>query len=276
MVTTGSVSLVSDESTPDPANDEAYRSLFREPEPTPIAESAPEPAPMVDPEPEYVADVAAEQIVVVEPVAEPVVVAAAPSTDTGRLFRSAHFQSPTEAIPAVSRDRANHLRTLQVSAVAAGPAPDPIRIGSQLPLADPPVEDSNDVTPRRTRRPSTAGLNALGVTIVVGGATLIAGLLDIFIGGAGLGVLTGIVLVASSAFAATRVRPETAPVAVITPPLAFFVAAITVGQLGQSNTAGGLGIAVTLFFMLAENWIWIIGATVVALAIVLVRGRQSR
>jgi hypothetical protein len=51
------------------------------------------------------------------------------------------------------------------------------------------------------------------------------------------------------------------------------VATITVGQVGMSSTGGFLGRVVGTFFMLADNWVWIIGSTVAALAIVLVRGR---
>ena len=64
-----------------------------------------------------------------------------------------------------------------------------------------------------------------------------------------------------------------AAVAVIAPPIAFLVATITVGQIGMSATGGFLGRVVGTFFMLADNWVWIIGSTIVALAIVLVRGR---
>lgn len=119
-------------------------------------------------------------------------------------------------------------------------------------------------------------MTALGVTIVVGGAALVFGLVDALVFGPGLGWLTGIALLIASVLAALRVRLDTAPSAIFAPPLAFFVAAITVGQIGQSVASGALSRAVVVFFLLAENWLWIIGATVAALVIVVVRTRQSR
>lgn len=119
-------------------------------------------------------------------------------------------------------------------------------------------------------------MTALGVTIVVGGATLLFGLIDALVFGPGLGWLTGIALIVASVLAALRVRMDTAPSAIFAPPLAFFVAAITVGQIGQSVASGVLSRAVVVFFLLAENWLWIIGATLAALVIVVVRMRQSR
>lgn len=125
------------------------------------------------------------------------------------------------------------------------------------------------------RERGQSGVKAIGVYAVTIGATLVAGVLDIFIGGAGLGLVTGVVFLIASLFCALRVRISDAAVAVIAPPIAFFIAAITVGQVGQSSTGGLLGRFVNTFFMLADNWIWIVGATVIALAIVLVRVRRA-
>ena len=123
------------------------------------------------------------------------------------------------------------------------------------------------------REPRQTGVTPLGVYAITVGGTVIAGALDIFIGGAGLGLTTGIVLLVASLFCALRVRIDDAAVAVIAPPIAFLIATITVGQVGMSDTGGFLGRIVGTFFMLADNWAWIIGSTVAALAIVLVRGR---
>ena len=120
------------------------------------------------------------------------------------------------------------------------------------------------------------GLRPIGVYGITIGATIIAGAIDIVVGGAGLGLVTGIVLLLATVFCALRVRRADASVAVIAPPIAFLLAALTTGQIGQSSTGGFLGRIVNTFFMLADNWVWIIGSTVVALVIVLVRGRLSR
>jgi hypothetical protein len=59
------------------------------------------------------------------------------------------------------------------------------------------------------------------------------------------------------------------------PPIAFFLAAITAGQAFRGASGGGLiNRAQLVFFTLAYNWYWVIGATVVALVIVLVRRRR--
>lgn len=123
------------------------------------------------------------------------------------------------------------------------------------------------------REPRQSGVTPLGVYAVTIGATVVAGALDILIGGPGLGLTTGVVLLIASIFSALRVRVSDAAVAVIAPPIAFLVATITVGQVGMSSTGGFVGRVVGTFFMLADNWVWIIGSTVAALAIVLVRGR---
>lgn len=206
-----------------------------------------------------------------------------PTTDTGRLFRSARASTDTVAVAAVAADQANRLRTL-----SATDAPAPIQVNSAEPrpaaallvdIQDPAAPSASPAPAGEAlvmpRERTESGVNTLGVYAVLIGATLIAGAIDIFVGGAGLGIVTGVVFLIASIFCALRVRRSDAAVAVIAPPIAFFIAAITVGQVGQSSTGGMLGRFVNTFFMLAGNWMWIIGATVVALVIVLVRGRAA-
>ena len=283
----GSVCGVSDVVTPDPADDDAYRGLFREAPPV-----APMPPvltePVDEPEPEnLVAEddvlpaVTVDEAVDVEEAVEPAPAPAEPvapdrpTANTGRLFRSTRATSSTEALVAVRQDQAHRLRTLTVDD-SVEPTPAAALLVSSTPAPVMPALPEPEVEASMRRAPRNRGLNSLGVITVVGGVTLLLGLLDIVIGGAGLGTLTGVGLVIASAFAALRVRADDAPVCIMTPPIAFFVAALTVGQIGQGSTGGLLGRAVVVFFMLADNWFWIIGATVVALIIVLVRGRQSR
>ena len=76
---------------------------------------------------------------------------------------------------------------------------------------------------------------------------------------------TGVALVISSVYAALTVRREDDTVAIIVPPVAFLVAALTAGQLFIGSAEGSLlNRAVVAFFTLADNWIWIIGATAAA------------
>lgn len=279
-----------------PADDDAYSALFR---PEPAVERAPIPfeqAPV---------DVAAEPEPT--PVLEPEFTS--PSADTGRLFRSRGADAASGAIAALPANQASHLRTMEaestqtrqavaVSATAhateSAVTPTPQVTPTPAPTASPAAPPSADqvfaapildvsmpkVSPKASpemakSRRTDPGLNPLGVYVIVIGTTLVAGFLDSFISGTGLGWLTGIALIAASVFCALKVRVSDASVAVIAPPLAYGIAAVTVGQLGQSRAGGALISAfVNGFFTLADNWFWVISTTLVALAIVVVRARR--
>ena len=119
------------------------------------------------------------------------------------------------------------------------------------------------------------GFRPTGAYVIVIGATLIAGLASALFLGSGTGWLTGLVLLLASALVAARIRIPDASVAVIAPPIAFFLACITVGQIGLSGTGGLVGRVVDVFFALASGWYWVIGPAVIALAIVVWRRRRS-
>ena len=119
------------------------------------------------------------------------------------------------------------------------------------------------------------GFRPTGAYVIVIGATLIAGLASALFLGSGTGWVTGLVLLLASALVAARIRIPDASVAVIAPPIAFFLACITVGQIGLSGTGGLVGRVVDVFFALASGWYWVIGPAVVALAIVVWRRRRS-
>jgi hypothetical protein len=119
------------------------------------------------------------------------------------------------------------------------------------------------------------GLRPTGAYTIVIGATLIAGLASALLMGTGTGWVTGLVLLIASAFVAARVRLPDAAVAVIAPPIAYFVACLTVGQIGLSGTAGLTGRVIDVFFMLASGWYWVLGPAAVALGIVIWRRRRS-
>lgn len=271
----GSVGAVNDQGAPESPDDDPYRSLFRDDapaQPAPVERDvlvAEEPSTPAEPAP---ADSQSAPADASQPVVE---AAARPDlVDTGRLFRSHRVEGHVDAVPAVTPSHAHRLRTLASVASDAEPAPAAVL----LPDAEPVDQPVPPPTTRRTMPSLRLGgsMTALGVTVVVGGTTLLFGLADALLFGPGLGWLTGIALLLSSVLAAMRVRIDTAPSAIFAPPLAFFAAAVTVGQLGQSVASGALSRAVVVFFLLAENWLWIIGATVAALLIVVVRTRQSR
>jgi hypothetical protein len=119
------------------------------------------------------------------------------------------------------------------------------------------------------------GLRPTSAYSIVIGSTFVAGLASALLMGTGTGWVTGLVLLIASALVAARVRIPDAAVAVIAPPIAFFVACVTVGQIGLSSTGGMVGRVLDVFFMLATGWTWVLGPAAVALGIVIWRRRRS-
>ena len=120
-------------------------------------------------------------------------------------------------------------------------------------------------------------MRATGVWLVVIGVTVVMGFADaLVVGTTQLGWLTGVSLLAASVYGALVVRREDAIIAVIAPPLAFFLATITAGQLTLPPT-GDLLVreAFMIVTTLGANAPWIFGSTIAALVIVLVRRRRS-
>ena len=300
----GSVEYGTDVVTPDDASgrepiDPVFAGLFRPedlhpvaPEPEPELVHEAEPEPVDEPEPEPVDETADE------PEPEPAGAADAPEpvpaaadVDTGRLFRSQGVVGESAAVLALTSDHGGRLRTLAreqsdppPAVVPAGAAPVLIAPDGAVIAADAGLLDDAPVKQsRRERRSSAArdtghrmsGISAGAVYIIVIGVTVIVGVINAWLGGGELGWPTGVALVASSVYCALRVRRDDDVVAFITPPIAFFLAAITAGQAFRGASGGGLiNRAQLVFFTLAYNWYWVIGATVVALVIVLVRRRR--
>ena len=119
------------------------------------------------------------------------------------------------------------------------------------------------------------GLRPNAAYAIVIGATFVAGLASALLLGSGTGLLTGLVLLIASALVAVRVRMPDAAVAGIAPPIAFFVACVTVGQIGLSGSAGVTGRLLDVFFMLSSGWYWVLGPAAVALGIVIWRRRRA-
>lgn len=220
---------------------------------------------------------------------------AEPSVDTGRLFRSQGVVGHEEAVLALASDHFGRLRTLErrrdgeptaapaaAAAVAlddeppaAGDAaPHPEAADDALPLS-PPAAATADVTEGRSRR-RARGITGGAVYLIVIGVTVLVAFANALLADGDLGWPTGLALLVSSVYAALTVRREDDTVAMIVPPLAFLAASLTAGQLFLGSAEGSLiNRAVIVFFSLADNWIWIIGSTVVALVIVLVRRRRG-
>lgn len=107
--------------------------------------------------------------------------------------------------------------------------------------------------------------------------TLVAGLIDAFAFGEGLGAFTGIFLLLATVIAALRVNIADAIVPVLAAPIAMLIAALTVGQLNLGNSGTSLtSRGVAFFFTFANNWLWIFGSVVIALIIMIVRRSRSR
>jgi len=294
----------------DPAKDEAYAALFRPDEPeapsVPPAFEAPAPAFEDSLAIELVADepFAAERIVakeeVMEVVAAPVpipapaepVVPQAPRepSDTGRLFRSSRAESST-AIIAIRPDQASKLRTLTPAAAPAAPAParadsaSPITINSAaapaaalLPPVDHEAESKRSSRRELPRIPSLGGgFTSMAAYLFVIVVTLVAGLIDAFAFGEGLGAFTGVFLLIATVIAALRVNVQDAIVPVLAAPIAMLIAALTVGQLNLGNSGTSLtSRAVAFFFTFANNWFWIFAAVIIALIVMIVRRSRSR
>lgn len=226
-----------------------------------------------------------------EPAAAPPPIGAPASpVDTGRLFRSQGVTDNDVAVLALTSDHGGRLRTLAreqqepsravtvnsaVAVTGAGAVVDDADV-----LDDAPVRERRGGR-RRHRAPReiahrSPGISAGAVYLVVLAATLIVGLVNAWLGGGELGWPTGLALLISTAYCAWRVRREDDVVAIIIPPIAFFLAAITAGQMFRGTTGGGLLTRVQLvFFTMAYNWYWVIGTTVVAVVLVLVRRRRG-
>ena len=233
-----------------------------------------------------------------------------PGADTGRLFRSQGVQDRSDAVLALDSGRFTRLRTLERTTDPVGssiPVASEVVIDDHAPegaplddLPDPelaamlapavatvhtppgdPVQsqESPRSRSRRSRTPrgiSGPGLRAGGVYLIVIGVTVIVAFINAVLGGGSLGWPTGVALLASSVYAAVTVRGSDDTAAFLIPPVAFLIAALTAGQLFlDANEGSVLNRAVIVFFSLADNWIWIIGSTLIALVIVLVRRRRS-
>ena len=258
----------------DPAEPEVGAAAIAEPE---IGKAVDELEPEIEPEAMPDSEAAPEPVP-----------AAATSVDTGRLFRSQGVTDHAAAVLALTSDRGGKLRTLARTELDPSM---PVRVQSSVAVTggallpddagipdDAPVRDSR--ADRRTHQTSrqfgSSGITAGAVYIIILGVTLLVAFLNAWLGKGELGWPTGMALLISSLYCALRVRREDDVVAIFLPPIAFFLAAITAGQMFRGASGGGLLNRVQLvFFTMAYSWYWVIGTTVVVVVIVLVRRRRD-
>lgn len=209
---------------------------------------------------------------------------------TGRLFRSlrAEGDAANVAVPALTLDQAVGLRSVSLgeplvaapAAVIVEPSPaEDVFVDDDPVIPVIPVAESAEAgTLSRRGAHAAPGIKASGVWAVVIGVTVVFAFADaLAISRAGLGWLTGLALLCASVYGAVMVRRDDYLIAVIAPPIAFFIATITAGQLTLPD--GGdlvLREALMIVTTLGNNAAWIFGSTLVALGIVLVRRFRAK
>jgi hypothetical protein len=187
------------------------------------------------------------------------------------------------AVLALTSVQSMRLRTLKrtvvepspVTAKASAPA---VEAGAASPDADPypPVVPAEESARRGRRAASSPGLPARMCYLLIIGVTLIVAFINALLAKGDIGWPTGLAMLIVTVYCALKVRREDDLVPVITPPIAFFLTAITAAQLFLGSAERSLlNRGVVLFFTLADNWMWIIGTTLVALVIMIVRRRRS-
>ena len=285
-----------DESAGQGSIDPAFAELFRSEDAAPHAQPAVrpgDPAPVAEPESPFQAPATPAPSAASES-------GAGVSVETGRLFRSQGVRGSSAAVLALTSDHGGRLRTLARTDVeppaqphAAVPsAPDapvaqgPVRYPEAMPVESMPVEPapapaaaSSRRKPRRDRADAASashgGLTARAVYALIIGVTLVVAFINAKFADGKVGWPTGLALVIVTVYCALKVRRDDDIVAIITPPIACFLTGITAAQVFVGSAQRSLlNRAVDTFFTLADNWYWIIGATVAAAVIVLVRRRR--
>ena len=190
--------------------------------------------------------------------------------ETGRLFRTSRAQSDTEAIIAIRPEQARKFRTLTVEEVASNFTAEPAPVAPVVPRATSAPPSGEEERPVR-RAP---GLRPGAVYLIDIALVVLVALIEVFLRG-DIGWITGIALVVAAAYTAWVIRLSDWVVAAIAPPIAFFVAAITAGQIGLSAAGGSLLNRIAqVFFILGTNWFWILAAIAIAFVLTTLRRRK--
>jgi hypothetical protein len=129
----------------------------------------------------------------------------------------------------------------------------------------------------RRRRNSAAmshGIPAWIAMLMIVGVTLLMAIADVVVTGA-IGWLTGIALVVVSGYAAASVRPQDGYWAIVSPPLAFLITTLIVGQFTISGGGFWVRQGLIIPFTLGRAALWIVLATAAAALIVSIRRRRA-
>lgn len=205
-----------------------------------------------------------------QPAVEPIVIG---PVETGRVFKSQGVEGNEEALLALPANRTSKLRTLERS--SAPPESGRVsRAGIKQPVPA-PVVPSAERSRTRGRGAVFGSLSASWIYGITIGVTLIFGLVDVLVFGGEPGAFSGVGLLAVSIFVSLAVRSQDDSHAIFAPAIAFFVLAVTVGQINVTDTSL-INRFVSVFFILGNNWFWVIGSTIIALGVVAFRRRSQR
>ncbi len=234
-----------------------------------------------------------EESVVDTPEAAPAVSSSATPSETGRIFKSQGVSGHEEALLAVPNQKSAKLRTLardsqqRTDIIAIDSGTSRAEVVSEIALDVPAQTQRNPARSPRTRHRETSRdqssgrahltntLSATWVYVITVAVTVVFALGNVFLFDSQPGALTGIGLMGATIFVSFAVRPADDIYAIFAPAIAFFIVAVTVGQINFSGS-GIVNRSIEVFFILGQNWIWIIGSTVIALTIVALRRRSLR
>jgi hypothetical protein len=214
-------------------------------------------------------------------------------SETGRVFKSQGVSGHEEALLAVPNQKSTKLRTLardsqqRTDIIAIDSVTSRGEVVSEIALDVPAQTQRNPARSPRTRHRETSRaqssgrahlintLSATWVYVITVAVTVVFALGNVFLFDSQPGALTGIGLMGATIFVSFAVRPADDIYAIFAPAIAFFIVAVTVGQINFSGS-GIVNRSIEVFFILGQNWIWIIGSTVIALTIVALRRRSLR
>lgn len=221
-----------------------------------------------------------------------------PPAETGRVFKSQGVNGHEEALLAVPHQKSGKLRTLtrgsqqntdviSIEASASGSTENVSISEIAMHMPAPKQPRAHPEQSPRARNHKSSGQRSTGrshlvdslgapwvyaITVTV---TVVFALGNVFLFNSQPGALTGIGLVGATIFVSFAVKSSDDIHAIYAPAIAFFIVAVTVGQINFSGS-GFINRSIEVFFVLGQNWIWIIGSTVIALTIVALRRRSLR
>lgn len=211
--------------------------------------------------------------------------------ETGRVFKSLGVTGHEEALVAVPVHKAGKLRTLTrddsqrtnvipvSTSTVIGTDTSNLEASNVEVLEEPAVKVRTERSTRArssSARPEFIGsLSALWVYAITIAVTMIFSLGDVLIFGGLPGFLSGLGLLLATIFVSFAVRQSDDIHVIYAPAIAFFLMAITVGQINVTANSF-FDRLIEVFFILGGNWIWILGSTAFALTVVAIRRRSLR